>query len=181
MVTWFDAVEFCNGLSRRDGFNPVYTITDRNPATGYPLLRATVVTDSTKSGYRLPTEAEWEYAARGGDGSPGGFMYSGLDVIDDVAWYTGNSVSTHLGGGKSGNRFGIHDMTGNALEWCHDRYTAYPAGAQSDPTGGSGDGECVLRGGCWLWSALVCRSTYRNRFSPNYRDNTIGFRVVRRP
>jgi formylglycine-generating enzyme required for sulfatase activity len=181
-VTWFDAVEFCKGLSRRDGFSPVYAITERNPATGYPLLHATVVADMTKSGYRLPTEAEWEYAARGGNGIPDGYRYSGSDLIRNVAWYFENSdMTTHPGGCKSGNGLGLYDMTGNVLEWCHDRYTAYTAGAQVDPTVGSGEGECVLRRECWLWSAIVCRSTYRNRSSPNYRDNTIGFRTVRRP
>ena len=121
-VTWYDAVEFCNKLSERDGLQAVYTISGRTPSTGYPITDATVTADWSKSGYRLPTEAQWEYAAKGGNGSPGNYTYSGSNTICDVAWYSDNSGSkTHEVGKKQANELGIYDMSGTHNEAPHKR------------------------------------------------------------
>jgi formylglycine-generating enzyme required for sulfatase activity len=186
MVTWYDAVEFCNRLSVADGFTPVYTIAGRTPGSGYPIIGGTVTQDMTKNGYRLPTEAEWEYAARGGDGSPSDYIYSGSEDVGTVAWYDGNSGSTtHAVGTKMPNRLGLYDMSGNILEWCQDRYDPgyYAMSPSLDPAAGASSGEYrVERGGSYTYEAGFCRSAFRNY---GYADGGLGdsggFRVVRRP
>jgi sulfatase modifying factor 1 len=146
-VTWYDAVEFCNKLSAREDLQNVYTITARSPATGYPITSVTVTTDWTKDGYRLPTEAQWEYVARGG-ASTLGHTYSGSNNIDTVAWYSSNSGSkTHATGGKTANELGLFDMSGNVWEWCWDWYGSYPSGTQTDPVGAASGTIRVYRGG----------------------------------
>jgi formylglycine-generating enzyme required for sulfatase activity len=181
-VSWYDAVEFCNKLSVKEGYTPVYTLTGRDPASGYSITSATVTQDMTKNGYRLPTEAEWEYAARGGNGSPGGYTYSGSNDIGAVAWYDGNSGNTtHAVGTKAVNGLGLYDMSGNVWEWCQDRYGSYGSGSQSDPMGASSGGDRVPRGGSWGHDADYCRSALRISSNPGYRGNGVGFRVARRP
>lgn len=178
-VTWFDAVEFCNLLSIRDGYTPLYTITDRNPASGYPIHWATVAQDTTKNGYRLPMEAEWEYAARGGSGSPGGYTYSGSNDIDTVAWYSLNASSLpHPVGRKAANALGICDMSGNVWEWCWDLYGSY----SPDPPAGSRTATeyRVNRGGGWHSIAANCRSATRFQMDVTKGIDEVGFRVVRR-
>ena len=128
--------------------------------------------------FRLPTEAEWEYAARGGNQSSH-YKYSGSDNIDDVAWYYDNSgSSTHAVGTKSPNELGIYDMSGNVWEWCSDWYGGYSAGAQTNPQGPSSGSNRVLRGGSWSYSAWNCRVSIRNYYGPDNSDSIIGLRLV---
>ena len=128
--------------------------------------------------YRLPTEAEWEFAARGGKQSKG-YKYSGSDNIGVVAWYTGNSGGkTHQVGTKEPNELGIYDMSGNVWEWCGDWYGSYSSSAQTNPTGPSSGSDRVLRGGSWYSNASYCRVSFRNYYNPSSRYNRCGFRVV---
>ena len=128
--------------------------------------------------YRLPTEAEWEFAARGGKQSKG-YKYSGSDNIGVVAWYTGNSGGkTHQVGTKEPNELGIYDMSGNVWEWCGDWYGSYSSSAQTNPTGPSSGSYRVLRGGRWDSNARGCRVSFRIISNPSYRGNDSGFRVV---
>jgi formylglycine-generating enzyme required for sulfatase activity len=182
MVSWFDAIEFCNLLSLNDGYEAVYAIAGRTPASGYPITAATVTQNRTKNGYRLPTEAEWEYAAKGGNGSPGRYTYSGSDDADSVGWYLANSLkTTHSVGSKLGNGLGIFDMSGNVWEWCWDRYDSYPSDEQSDPEGPVTGDRRILRGGEWAYSAGNLVTTWRTILWPDLFGNGFGFRVVRRP
>ena len=128
--------------------------------------------------FRLPTEAEWEYAARGGNKSRH-FKYSGSDNIGNVAWYWDNSgYGTHAVGTKSPNELGIYDMSGNVWEWCSDWYGDYSAGAQTNPQGPSSGSYRVLRGGSWGSHAGGCRVSYRNYFDPGSSFNGSGLRLV---
>jgi len=146
-VTWDEAVAFAKALSEKDGET-----------------------------YRLPTEAEWEYACRAGQTGPYGFA-SG-NKLEDYAWYTENSDSkTHPVGTKKANTFGLHDMHGNAWEWCSDWYGFYPSGRVTDPTGPTTGSDRVDRGGGWDFSARGCRSAYRFGFFPSIRDGYLGFRL----
>ncbi|NDV60133.1 formylglycine-generating enzyme family protein [Bacteroides sp. 519] len=128
--------------------------------------------------YRLPTEAEWEYAARGGNKSQG-YKYSGSHSISNVGWYTDNSNNTtHAVGTKSPNELGIYDMSGNVWEWCADWYGAYSINAQTNPKGPATGGRRVLRGGSWSYIAGYCRVSYRDYFTPADRDSYLGFRLA---
>ncbi|MBQ9077932.1 MAG: SUMF1/EgtB/PvdO family nonheme iron enzyme, partial [Muribaculaceae bacterium] len=135
--------------------------------------------------YRLPTEAEWEYAARGGSKSRG-YKYSGSNTLDDVAWYLDNAGSTtdnygsHPVGTKQPNELGIYDMSGNVHEWCSDRYGSYSSESQTDPTGPSTGSRRVFRGGNWHYPALHCRVWIRSNYDPDRRSDIIGFRLVLR-
>ena len=127
--------------------------------------------------YRLPTEAEWEYAARSGGKAE---KYSGGDNPDAVAWYDGNSGSkTHPAGQKQSNGLGLYDMSGNVWEWVSDWYGAYPSGRQQDPPGPSGGSRRVCRGGSWGSDPGLVRAAYRANFDdPGLRDSDLGFRLV---
>jgi formylglycine-generating enzyme required for sulfatase activity len=128
--------------------------------------------------FRLPTEAEWEYAARGG-GKSKGYKYSGSDNIDEVAWYNGNSGRrTYLVRGKRANELGLYDMSGNVWEWCHDWYGDYSSGTQTNPKGSNTGSIRVLRGGSWGTDTERCRVSYRYRGKPDTRSYGIGFRLV---
>lgn len=132
----------------------------------------------TGKSYRLPTEAEWEYAARGGQASDG-YTYSGSTTAENAGWVAGNAASkTHEVGGKKANELGLYDMSGNVWEWCSDWYGAYTASNQTDPTGASTGTNRVLRGGGWTGSPQDSRVAYRDGSAPDDRDSDVGFRVV---
>ncbi len=148
-VSWEEAKEFCLRLSRQTGKT-----------------------------YRLPTEAEWEYAARGGNKNEG-TKYSGGWSIGSVGWYTDNSGhSTHPCGTKMGNALGIYDMSGNVWEWCEDWYGPYLAYDTDNPKGATSGSDRVLRGGGWFYNVEGCRVSSRGSRSPGDRGYYLGFRVV---
>ena len=128
--------------------------------------------------FRLPTEAEWEYAARGGKKSKG-YQYSGSSNLSEVAWYWDNSGSkTHAVGSKQANELGIYDMSGNVLEWCQDWYGVYDSSSRANPTGVKIGPYRVRRGGCWSNFSTDCRSSYRDYNAPDDRNSFLGLRLV---
>ena len=135
----------------------------------------------TGRNYRLLTEAEWEYAARGGSQSRGN-KYAGSNIVDRVAWHSGNSGGrTHPVGTKAANELGIHDMSGNVWEWVSDWYGTYPSGAQTNPTGPTSGSSRVYRGGSWYFVARYCRVSNRVSDSPGIRNHRLGFRLAVSP
>ena len=132
----------------------------------------------TGKNFRLPTEAEWEYAARGGNKSRG-YKYSGGNNVDDVAWYGGNSnYNTHPVGTKRANELGLYDMSGNVWEWCQDWYGSYSSSAQTNPTGLGSGSKRVLRGDSWGGRAWRCRLSFRGGVNPDGRSGSVGLRLV---
>ncbi len=174
-ISWLDAVKFCNELSSREKLELCYTIN--------PYYVGEVYCDFNSNGYRLPTEAEWEYAARGGNQTQW-YKYSGSNNLDDVAWYYYNSGSqTAEVGLKQPNELGIYDMSGNVSEWCWDWYDLnyYGNTPLSNPTGPENGTNRVLRGGGFKDFVWYVRVVRRASNYPSSRANTIGFRVVKRP
>ena len=151
-VDWQDAFDYCEWMSKTTGET-----------------------------YRLPTEAEWEYAARGGSKSKG-YTYSGSNDIDAVGWYDNNSRDkTHPVAQKQPNELGLYDMSGNVYEWCSDWYGDYSSSPQTDPQGSNSEEYRVLRGGGWLHHDSGCRVAFRLGYSPDGRYNFYGFRLVLSP
>jgi formylglycine-generating enzyme required for sulfatase activity len=148
-VSWYGARAFCNWLKEKTGKN-----------------------------YQLPTEAQWEFAARGGNKSRG-YTYAGTDELDALGWYSNNSVGgTHKVGQKGPNELGIYDMSGNVIEWCEDWYGDYNGNAERNPAGPPSGSYRVYRGGSWNIDARYCRVTYRRGVYPEDRYLSLGFRVT---
>jgi len=177
-VSWYDAVEFCNLLSLKDGWEPVYDIQKRNPVTGYPIKTAEVIAHRSKNGYRLPSEAEWEWAARGGLGGKGTLLAGG-DEAALVGWTDGSTEGPGPVATRQPNELGLFDMSGNVWEWCSDWYGKYGSEPQVDPLGAPEGILKVGRGGSWHAAAWNARVTSRSFDNPGSRGNNIGFRVVR--
>jgi formylglycine-generating enzyme required for sulfatase activity len=182
-VSWYDAIDYCNQRSVKEGLTPTYTVDkgrgDPNNTSSYDEIKWAVTWNRSANGYRLPTEAEWEYAAKGGNKDSMAYEYSGSNSVEGMAWYYGNSNSTHPVGTKAANSLGLHDMSGNVWEWCWDWYGSYTGSAQTDPTGASSGSDRVLRGGGWGDSAGYARSANRVAYGPSYRGLDLGFRLVR--
>ena len=191
-VNWYDAVKWCNARSEMDGLTPVYYVTPEW-TDGHLFKTGEVVLTSAcvrweASGWRLPTEAEWEWAARGGSQSCG-YVYSGGQTPDEVAWYVVNSVNAAYdmvaGHGtcavrtRQPNELGLYDMSGNVWEWCWDWRGDYPAGEVENPRGPDTGTYRVTRGGGWIAGAPHCRVDFRNGAAPMVRDCIFGFRAVR--
>jgi formylglycine-generating enzyme required for sulfatase activity len=169
-VTWFGAVVYCNWKSETEGLSVCYNLSDWS-------------CDINSNGYRLPSEAEWEYAARGGKYELDNFMYSGTtENIEYFAWYmyTANN-QTHEIGLKLPNQLGIYDMTGNASEWCNDWYSSeyYNTSTFLNPNGPLDGSKRIVRGGDWINNGLYCRVSNRDYFSPSRDLNNTGFRILK--
>jgi uncharacterized repeat protein (TIGR02543 family) len=174
-VTWFDAVLYCNERSKRDRLDTVYSYTSKTMLVSSCTGLAGLSINLTKNGYRLPTEAQWEYACRAGTTSD---YYWGTAAINLYAWYSSNSGdATHPIATKIPNTFGLYDMCGNVPEWCNDWYGDYTNSTQMNPTGPTSGSTRVTRGGGWSTSATYIYSAIRSDADPGFAY-AIGLRLV---
>jgi formylglycine-generating enzyme required for sulfatase activity len=171
-VSWLDAVKFCNDLSEKEGLEPFYKIEGQSVR----------VSSWDGPGYRLPTEAEWEYACRAGPEGQGRYTFGDADEgLGDHAWFDGNSGGvTHPVGQKRPNRFGLFDMHGNVWEWCQDWYDTdyYKHSPTDDPRGRDEASSRVIRGGSWDYDPRYCRPAYRYWNAPDDRSSHLSFRLA---
>jgi formylglycine-generating enzyme required for sulfatase activity len=170
-VSWFDAIEYCNRLSQRERLTPAYTISGSGN-------NRTVEWNRNANGYRLPTEAEWEYACRAGTTTA---YNTGAAINNNTGWHWANSGRRmHPVGEKPANAWGLHDMHGNVQEWCWDWYGEYGTTNQTDPVGVTSGASRVRRGGSYLDNGQRLRSAWRSiSITPDSRVIDIGFRLVR--
>ena len=181
------------------GSNPSYFQASTNSNYGTNLQRPvervswndcqtfiTKLNQMTGKNFRLPTEAEWEYAARGGNRSQG-YKYAGSNTVDDVSWYWDNIPSRSSGTAgygtqtvatKAPNELGLYDMSGNVFEWCQDWYGSYSSDAQTNPTGPASGSLRVSRGGSWNYNAWFCRVSYRSHYAPSSANRDLGLRLA---
>ena len=181
-ISWYDALVYCNTRSINEGLTPCYAIGGKTdpkdwgsvPSSSNSTWNAATC-DFTADGYRLPTEAEWEWAARGGEN----YTYAGSDDIDEVAWYTSNTNDTGTRDVKTKkkNAYGLYDMSGNVWEWCWDWYDSISGDTAS--TGPASGSDRCPRGGSWSINASLAQVANRVSSSPDYRSNIYGFRLVR--